>query len=72
MDATFDAIRDGLERLRTAKRPPKGFGAESHGFKLNPPLSESAIRKFEAKHRIALRSNGSYLPCASKGIWGAA
>ena len=54
MDTTFDAIREGLERLRTAKRPPKVFGAELHGFALNPLLSESAVQKFEAKHRIRL------------------
>lgn len=54
MDARFDVIRDGLERLRNAKRQPKVFGAESHGFKLNPTLSEAAVHKFEAKHRIRL------------------
>jgi len=54
VDASFDDIRDGLERLRTAKRQPKVFGADSHGFNLNPPLSESAVKKFEAKHRIRL------------------
>ena len=54
MDASFDAILDGLERLRTAKRQPNVFGAESHGFELNPSLPESAVEKFEAKHRIRL------------------
>jgi len=54
VDASFDAILDGLERLRTAKRQPKVFGAESHGFELNPRLSESTVEKFEAKHRIQL------------------
>src|SRR5262245_23361595 len=54
MDATFDDIRDGLQRLRTAKRSPKVFGAELHGFALHPPLTEAAVRKFESKHRIRL------------------
>ncbi|MDW8264101.1 MAG: SMI1/KNR4 family protein [Gemmataceae bacterium] len=54
METSFDAIRHGLERLRTAKRQPKVFGAESHRFKLHPPLSESTVRKFEAKHHIRL------------------
>jgi hypothetical protein len=54
VEASFDAIRDGLERLRTAKRQPNVFGAESHGFKLHPPLSESTVGKFEAKYRIRL------------------
>jgi hypothetical protein len=50
----FDIIRNGLERLRTAKRPPKVSGAEAHGFELNPPLSDSEVRSFEAKHHIRL------------------
>jgi hypothetical protein len=57
VDAQFATIRDGLERLRTAKPPPDVFGAESHGFKLNPPLSEAAVRRFEQKHRIQLPSD---------------
>lgn len=54
MDATLDVIREGLERLRTAKQPPKVFGAESHGFKLNRRLPESAVQKFETTHRVRL------------------
>jgi len=54
MDATWNVIREGLERLRTAKRPPEVFGAESHGFILNRRLSETVVRKFETKHRIRL------------------
>ncbi len=54
METSFDTICDGLERLRTAKRQPKVFGAESHGFNLNPPLSDSAVQKFETKHRVRL------------------
>ncbi len=54
VDGTFNAIREGLERLRTAKRLPKVFGAESHRFRLHSPLAESRVRKFEAKYRIRL------------------
>ncbi|HEV7278804.1 MAG TPA: hypothetical protein VGN57_01220 [Pirellulaceae bacterium] len=54
MEATSDRILDGLERLRSAKRQPKVFGAESHQFRLNPALSESAVEKFETEHRIRL------------------
>ena len=54
MGTEFDTIRDGLERLRNAKRKPKVIGAESHGFELHPRLSEAVVQKFEAKHRIQL------------------
>lgn len=54
VDATFDAIRDGLKRLRAAKCQTKVFGATLHKFKLNPPLSEPAVKTFEATHRIRL------------------
>jgi hypothetical protein len=47
-------IRAGLERLRSAKRSPKVFGAEAHGFKLHAPLTEAAVRKFEIEHRVRL------------------
>ena len=47
MDASFDTIRDGFERLRAANRQPKVFGAEMHAFKLNPRLSESAVQKLK-------------------------
>ena len=33
---------------------PEVFGAESHKFKLNPPLSESVVKRFETKHKIRL------------------
>jgi hypothetical protein len=54
MNRKLETIRDDLERFRAAKRQPKVFGAEAHGFDLNPPLSESAVRKFEVQHRIQL------------------
>jgi hypothetical protein len=57
MKLDFEQIKVDLERLRSAKKPPKVFGAEEHGFNLNPPLSESEVSKFERKHCI-------YLPVA--------
>jgi hypothetical protein len=54
MTTDFAAIRDGLKRLRDARRPPKVFGAESHRFRTHPPLTEQAVRQFEAKHRLTL------------------
>lgn len=54
MKAPLETIRVGLERLRTTKRPPKVFGADSHEFRLYPPLSEATVREFEVKYRIRL------------------
>ncbi len=54
MPASIDSIRDDLERCRNAKRQPNVFGAESHGFEVNPPVKESVIARFEAKHDIEL------------------
>lgn len=41
-----------LERLKTLR--PVVFGAETHGFRMNPPLSEAEALAFEQDHRIAL------------------
>ena len=45
-------IRESLRRL--ARLKPKIFGAEGHGFKLNPPLKEFDVAAFEEKHHIRL------------------
>ncbi|HPF39783.1 MAG TPA: HEAT repeat domain-containing protein [Phycisphaerae bacterium] len=47
-----DRIVDKLERVRA--RGLKCFGSEQHGFRLNPPLSEEAVRAFEAEHGVRL------------------
>ncbi|HZS07059.1 MAG TPA: SMI1/KNR4 family protein [Blastocatellia bacterium] len=54
MKLDFESIKTDLERLRSAKKRPNVFGAESHGFQLNPPLPESAVIKFEKRHNILL------------------
>ncbi|TWU07784.1 SMI1/KNR4 family protein [Stieleria varia] len=54
MAAIIESIREDLERCRTAKRPLKVFGAEAHGFKLNPVVRKSVVVKFEARHGIKL------------------
>ena len=41
-----------LTRLKTARSAV--FGAEAHGFRLNPPLSETAALAFEREHKVAL------------------
>src|SRR5689334_12537626 len=54
MDMSLNAIRDRLEQLRTAKQRPAVFGADSHGFILSPPLTESVVQRFEAVHHVRL------------------
>ena len=54
MEAEFAAIQDGLRRLREAAVPLNVFGAEAHGFRTHPPLSEQIVRAFEVRHRITL------------------
>lgn len=54
MTFDFEAIKVDLTRLREAKKRPNVFGADSHEYKLNPPLSAAAIRRFEKKHDCVL------------------
>lgn len=46
-------IPEELAFLR-AQNPTKVFGAESHGFRLHPPLSHAMAQSFEAHHRVSL------------------
>lgn len=53
------AINDRLERILrkldlVRRQGLKCFGSDHHHFRLSPCLSESAISKFEAEHRIRL------------------
>jgi hypothetical protein len=45
-------IKETLAHLR--KDQPRAFGAESHEFRLNPPLQEADVIAFERLHNIAL------------------
>lgn len=47
-------IAEKLVYLRKNASARSVFGAESHRFELNPPLSESAIVEFETTHGIRL------------------
>lgn len=50
----FDAINRDLKTLRESKKALKVFGAASHGYRVNPPLSEEEIIAFEAQHKVKL------------------
>ncbi len=48
-------IADAINRLRTSQ--PQVFGANSHRFQLNPPLSEDVVAAFEHEHQVELPSD---------------
>jgi hypothetical protein len=48
----FRQIVTDLQRVREAG--VRVFGSESHGFEMNPVLSETEVRAFEKKHKIML------------------
>lgn len=54
MEADFATIRDGLRQLRESTVPLNVFGSQAHGFHTYPTLSEKAVGKFEARHRVTL------------------
>jgi hypothetical protein len=47
-----DRVTTSLARLRSIQSTV--FGAESHGFLLNPPLGEAEVQSFEKTHNIQL------------------
>ncbi|MFD0857005.1 HEAT repeat domain-containing protein [Actinomadura adrarensis] len=47
-------IADKLAAARVKPLPPKAFGVEAHGFKLDPPLPEAAVAEFEERHEVTL------------------
>ena len=54
MTICIETIREGIEQCRKAKRRPNIFGADSHEFQLNPPLSASDVAQFESDYQIKL------------------
>lgn len=49
------SILDTLATLQSA--PPSVFGADVHGFRLNPPMTEAQVLGFEQAHGITLPSD---------------
>lgn len=54
MDVRLSLIAEKLGELANAPDRFTSFGAERHGYRLNPPLPESSVAAFEAKHGILL------------------
>jgi hypothetical protein len=54
MKAEFTSIRSALERLQNFPVEEYDFCAKTHGFRLNPPLSEDEVRHFELQHHVDL------------------
>jgi hypothetical protein len=66
--SNFDSTRiiNTLAHLKSAK--PDVFGANDHGFRLNPPLSEADTNAFEQLHHITLPEDyRQFLTCIGNG-----
>ena len=66
--ATIDAmqLRDSLRRLSASRTAI--FGANSHSFLLNPPLTETEMSAFEQRHSIRLPAEyRHFLGCIGNG-----
>lgn len=50
----YDGIRTKLQLLQKSAEAGDIFGARSHEYRVNPPLTEEAVRQFETTHRIVL------------------
>jgi hypothetical protein len=59
---SFDkaSILAALDALKRRDRLRRLFGAASHDYALNPPLSEAEVAAFERKHHIALPDDYRY------------
>ena len=54
----LNVVHSSLSRI--AKDGSRIFGGNSHGFRLNPCLSDSDLQKFEQSHAIKLPAEYSY------------
>jgi hypothetical protein len=54
MNSDLDRIRPALRQLQNSKSKPRASGIESHGFRLNPPLTEREVQQFECSHNVLL------------------
>ncbi|MFE7801570.1 HEAT repeat domain-containing protein [Nocardia sp. NPDC057440] len=54
MDAQLSRIADKLTQAAADPGLLESFGARTHGFRMNPPLSESTVAGFETEHGVVL------------------
>ena len=54
MESAYKKILKDLERLAASRVKPDIFGADHHGYVLNPALPEATVRKFECDHKVTL------------------
>ena len=54
MNEHFQAIREGLDKLQAIPIRSGDFAAQTHHYRLNPPLGEEEVRAFEERHQIHL------------------
>jgi hypothetical protein len=54
MAVNYESIRKRLELLRSATVKPDVFGWGAHGFKANPPVTESRLHEFESRRGVQL------------------
>lgn len=57
--ANLDALSVNEKLRRLSRVKARIFGADGHGFMLNPPLPEIEISRFEAQHKIHLSALGN-------------
>ncbi len=66
MKQTLQRVLAKLEQVRN--RGLTSFGSNTHKFRLNPPITETAVQKFERKHRIDLPEDyRAFLTLAGNG-----
>src|SRR5690606_29932699 len=50
----WSGVIDRLDRLRSVDSIHLVFGARTHGYRLNPPLSEREVRSFERRWKFSM------------------
>ncbi|HEY9871172.1 MAG TPA: hypothetical protein V6D08_18555 [Candidatus Obscuribacterales bacterium] len=54
MDQDLERVRSALMQLQQSPHRLRVFGSESHGFRLNPPLTGREVQQFEYAHDVVL------------------
>ncbi len=66
--AQIESIKEKWVRARKADSKLEVFGADSHKYRLNPPVSHAEVGKFEEQYSISLPDGyREFLLCFSNG-----